>query len=264
MYYILQPPADYTSLERDLRMSNFMRLQKFLAAGGVASRRAAEKMIESGRIKVNGRVVKKPGTKVDAFRDKIEADNCLVTIADKKRYYLLNKPGGYLTTVKDPFGRPTVLDLFPEELKKGIFPVGRLDLDTAGLLLLTNDGEIAFRLTHPRFRIKKKYLAMVKGIPTERELQMFKKGILLEDGYTSPAEAVVLSADKNAQLLVTLYEGKKRQVKRMCKALGHPVLSLRRISLAFLNLGELGQGEYRTLTPSEVEKLFVLTGIKHY
>ncbi|MGI6328296.1 MAG: pseudouridine synthase [Dethiobacteria bacterium] len=245
-------------------MSNLMRLQKFLAAGGVASRRAAEQMIRGGRIKVNGKVVKKPGTKVDALRDKIEADDCIVTIADKKRYYLLNKPRGYLTTVKDPFGRPTVLDLFPEKLKKGIFPVGRLDLYTAGLLLLTNDGELAFRLTHPRFRIKKEYLAKVKGIPTERDLQMFKKGILLEDGYTSPAEVAVLFADnKNAHLLITLSEGKKRQVKRMCKALGYPVLSLRRISLAFLNLSGLRQGEYRTLTPSEVEKLFVLTGLKN-
>jgi pseudouridine synthase len=244
-------------------MSNLMRLQKFLAAGGVASRRAAEKLIESGRIKVNGRVVKKTGTKVDAFRDKIEVDNCIVTLAEKKRYYLLNKPRGYLTTVKDPFRRPTVLDLFPEELLKGLFPVGRLDLNTTGLLLLTNDGEIAFRLTHPRFKIKKKYLAKIKGIPTERDLQMFKKGILLEDGYTSPAEAVVLSADNgNAQLLITLYEGKKRQVKRMCKALGYPVLSLKRISLAFLNLGGLRQGEYRELTPAEIEKLFVLTGLK--
>ena len=131
-------------------MSNLMRLQKFLAAGGVASRRAAEQMIRGGRIKVNGKVVKKPGTKVDALRDKIEADDCIVTIADKKRYYLLNKPRGYLTTVKDPFGRPTVLDIFPEERKK-IFPVGRLDLYTEACSCLPTMAS-RLRLTHPRFK----------------------------------------------------------------------------------------------------------------
>lgn len=244
-------------------MSDLMRLQKFLAAGGVASRRHAEKMIEAGRIKINGLVVKKPGTKVDARRDIIEVDNCPIFLPEKKKYYMLNKPRGYLTTVKDPLERPTVMDLFPSELKRGLFPVGRLDLDTEGLLLLTNDGEMAFRLTHPRFEIKKKYLAKVKGVPTEKELLKFKSGILLNDGYTSPADAVLLSSSKsNASLIITLHEGKKRQVKRMCKTLGYPVLSLKRIALAFLNLGRLRPGAYRMLSVAEIRKLSAMLGIK--
>lgn len=244
-------------------MSDLMRLQKYLAAGGVASRRAAEKMIEAGRVKVNGRVVKKLGVKIDTLHDIIEVDNSIITVLEKKQYYLLNKPRGYLTTVRDPFGRPTVMDLFPQELRKGLFPAGRLDLDTEGLLLVTNDGETAFRLTHPRFKIKKKYLARVKGIPMEKDLQQFKKGILLGDGPASPADAAIISTNKgNALLLITLHEGKKRQVKRMCKTLGYPVLSLKRTAIAFLKLHGLRPGVYRMLTPLEINKLATLLGLK--
>ncbi|HHT45994.1 MAG TPA: rRNA pseudouridine synthase [Firmicutes bacterium] len=244
-------------------MSDLIRLQKYLAAGGVASRRAAEKLIEAGKVKVNGKVVKKLGVKIDALHDIIEVDNSVITVPDKKQYYLLNKPKGYLTTVRDPFGRPTVMDLFPQELRKGLFPVGRLDLDTEGLLLVTNDGETAFRLTHPRFKIKKKYIARVKGIPREKDLQQFKKGILLEDGPTSPADAAIISTDKsNALLQITLHEGKKRQIKRMCKTLGYPVLSLKRTAIAFLKLHGLRPGGYRTLTPLEINKLATLLGLK--
>ena len=243
-------------------MSDLIRLQKYLAAGGVASRRAAEKLIEAGKVKVNGKVVKKLGVKIDALHDIIEVDNSVITVPDKKQYYLLNKPKGYLTTVWILL-EDRQMDLFPQELRKGLFPVGRLDLDTEGLLLVTNDGETAFRLTHPRFKIKKKYIARVKGIPREKDLQQFKKGILLEDGPTSPADAAIISTDKsNALLQITLHEGKKRQIKRMCKTLGYPVLSLKRTAIAFLKLHGLRPGGYRTLTPLEINKLATLLGLK--
>jgi 23S rRNA pseudouridine2605 synthase len=244
-------------------MSTFIRLQKYLASAGLASRRGAEKLIAAGRVKVNGITVTKVGTKIDPKQDQVEVDNLPVQPSGEMKYYLLYKPAGFLTTVKDPFGRPTVMDLLPGKVKKGLFPVGRLDKDTEGLLLLTNDGEMAFRLTHPRFEVKKKYLALVRGVPSTEDLQKFTKGIILEEGRTSPARAKITSVQQGkALLLITLHEGKKRQVKRMCSALGYPVVSLKRVSLAFLTLQGLRPSAYRTLTSEEISILSSLVGLK--
>ncbi|RJX23670.1 MAG: rRNA pseudouridine synthase [Dethiobacter sp.] len=244
-------------------MRELIRLPKFLASGGVASRRAAEKLIAAGRVKVNGIPVREPGRKIDPQCDRVEVDDIPVETAGEKKYYLLFKPKGYLTTVRDPFGRPTVMDLFPEGAKDGLFPVGRLDMDTEGLLLMTNDGELAFRLMHPRFQIEKKYLATVKGVPSAEDLLQFHRGILLEEGRTAPAKVKVCSQGKrNTQLLITIHEGKKRQVKRMCQALEHPVISLKRVSLAFLNLKGLNPSAFRPLTREEIRKLSVMVGLK--
>jgi 23S rRNA pseudouridine2605 synthase len=239
-------------------VSGLIRLQKFLAATGVDSRRGAEKLIKDGRVKVNGLVVKKMGLKIDPRQDKVELDDLPLELPVEKKYYLLNKPAGYLTTVKDPFGRATVMELFPRHLRPGLFPVGRLDLDTEGLLLLTNDGQLAYRLTHPRFGVKKKYLALVQGILGREKLLLLRNGVLLKDGWTSPAQVKIVSihSKKNQSLLeIILHEGKKRQVRRMCAAIGHPVLKLKRTSLAFLTLKGLQPGSYRPLFREEVEKL---------
>lgn len=245
-----------------MHMNGLIRLQKFLSSGGIASRRAAEKLISEGRIKVNDQVVTVPGTKVDPLRDKVEVDNLPVTIPKKKRHFLLYKPSGYLTTVKDPYQRPTVMDLIPRRFREGLFPVGRLDLDTEGLLLLTNDGEMAFRLTHPRFEIKKEYLAKVKGTPSKDDLYLLRKGVLLYEGKTAPARAEVISSGHKTSLLrIILHEGKKRQVKRICAAIGHPVVFLKRNSFAFLDLGDLKPGLYRSLTEEDVQKLYSLLGL---
>lgn len=237
-------------------------MPKFLAAAGAASRRAAERLIEAGRVRVNGTPVSEPGTKVDPRADRVTVDQRPVTLAGEKKCYLLFKPGGYLTTVHDPFGRPTVMDLLPGKLKKGLFPVGRLDLDTEGLLLLTNDGELAFRLMHPRYQVKKEYLVLVRGRLATADLQKLAAGVPLEEGVTAPAGVQVVSRGKNkTSLLITLHEGKKRQVKRMCLAVGHPVLALRRSGYAFLNLGGLAPGKYRELTGAERHRLAALVGL---
>ena len=243
--------------------SELIRLPKYLARSGLASRRAAERLIADGRVKVNGIPVSEPGIRIDIRHDRVEVDNIPVKNTPERKYYLLFKPVGYLSTVRDPFGRPTVMDLFPRNVRKGLFPVGRLDMDTEGLILLTNDGELAFRLTHPRFRVKKTYQATVKGRPSEGELLRLQKGIILEEGRTAPAEVKVISAGKKKTvLLITIHEGKKRQVKRMCQAVGHPVISLKRVSYAFLNLDRLHPSDYRGLTGEEIRGLYALVGLK--
>lgn len=245
-------------------MDSFIRLQKYLAAAGVASRRAAEKLISEGRVKVNGLAIRELGTKVDPRKDIVEVNGEIVKLAASPKYYLLHKPPGYLTTVRDPFSRPTVMDLLPKGERKGLFPVGRLDIDSEGLLLITNDGELAFRLTHPRFKIPKTYRVRVSGKPSREDLNKLERGIALEEGVTAPAKVRMLSASKNkreALLEITLHEGKKRQIKRMCAQIGYPVLSLKRISLGFLNLKGLSPGSYRKLKEKEVEKLRRLVGL---
>lgn len=244
-------------------MSSLIRLQKFIAKAGLASRRGAEKLIVAGRVKVNGRPVEKLGTKIDPAKDRVEVDSRLISMLPEKKYFLLHKPAGFLTTVRDPRGRPTIVDLLPGKIKKGLFPVGRLDRDTTGLLLLTNDGELAFRLTHPRFEVEKGYLALVRGVPSSGDLQKFKQGITLADGRTSPAEVKISSVRRgDAFLSITLREGKKRQIKRMCAALGHPVLSLKRVSFAFLTLQGLAPRAFRALTTKEIAGLFSVAGLE--
>lgn len=240
-------------------MSSMIRLQKFIAMAGLASRRGAEELIAAGRVKVNGRPVKILGTKINPAQDRVEVDSQHIAALPEKKYYLLHKPAGFLTTVQDPRGRPTVMDLLPRDIEKGLFPVGRLDRDTTGLLLLTNDGELAFRLTHPRFEVKKSYQVLVQGIPTAESMQKFRRGIMLDEGRTSPAQAKITSVKRGkAMLSITLHEGKKRQIKRMCLALGYPVVALKRVSFAFLTLQGLPPYAFRTLATREIDRLYSL------
>ncbi|HEU4963806.1 MAG TPA: pseudouridine synthase, partial [Bacilli bacterium] len=230
------------------------RLQKVLAQAGVASRRKAEEIITAGRVKVNGVVVTELGTRVDPQQDRIEVDGKPIT-EESKVYILLNKPRGVVTTASDPQGRKTVIDLFPD-IEQRIYPVGRLDLDTAGLLLLTNDGELANALMHPSREINKVYRAWVKGRMNKDVIDQLEQGVELEDGMTAPAKAKILDVEREeTQFEITIHEGRNRQVRRMCEAVGHPIKSLMRVQLAFLKLGRLRYGEYRELTAEEVKRL---------
>jgi 23S rRNA pseudouridine2605 synthase len=232
------------------------RLQKVLAHAGVASRRKCEEMIAEGRIKVNGTVVREPGTKVNPLKDRIEVDGNILP-REKHVYVLLYKPTGVITSVSDPQGRRVVLDLV-EDIPERVYPVGRLDYDTSGLLLLTNDGDLAYRLTHPSYEIDKVYHAWVKGIPTAEKVRQLARGVQLEDGVTAPGQARILRTDHEkgrALVELTIHEGRNRQVRRMCEAIGHPVLSLKRVKVGFLTLEGLSPGNYRLLTDKEVKQL---------
>ena len=231
------------------------RLQKYLASAGVVSRRASEKLILEGKVAVNGKVVTELGTKVIPGKDKVTVDGKPVRTEEQLVYYLMNKPAGYLTTVKDTHDRPTVMDLLAG-IPYRVFPVGRLDFETEGLLLLTNDGEFAYRMTHPKFKIKKTYLATVQGELTKERLQMLREGVELEDGKTAPAEVKVVRQEKHRTVVeITIHEGKNRQVRRMFKAVKNPVLELKRINVGGLTLKGVGSGEIRSLTDEELQKL---------
>lgn len=231
------------------------RLQKVIARAGIASRRKAEELIKEGRVKVNGKVVTELGIKVSPS-DKVEV-NEIPLEKEKPVYFLLYKPRGVISSVSDEKGRKVVTDFF-SGIKERIFPVGRLDYDTSGLLLLTNDGEFANLLMHPKNEIEKVYVAKVKGIPLRENLRKLEKGIRLEDGKTAPAKVKLLSADKKKQsaiVEITIHEGKNRQVRRMFEAIGHEVLKLKRERYAFLTLNGLKAGESRELTVHEVKQL---------
>ncbi|AMX83034.1 pseudouridine synthase [Geobacillus subterraneus] len=231
------------------------RLQKVIARAGIASRRKAEEMILQGRVKVNGRVVTELGVKVGPSDD-VEVDGIPVE-REEPVYYLLYKPRGVISSVKDEKGRKVVTDFF-KDLHQRIYPVGRLDYDTSGLLLLTNDGDFANLLMHPRYEIEKVYVAKVKGIPTREQLKQLEKGVLLEDGMTAPAKVKLLSADRKKRTAIVeirIHEGRNRQVRRMFEAIGCEVLKLKRERYAFLDLKGLRPGEYRELTPHEVKLL---------
>ena len=229
------------------------RLQKVLARAGLASRRVCEDYIAEGRVTVNGEVADL-GRRVDPRVDVIELDGALVPIAPGLVYYLLNKPAGVVTTAADTHGRATVVDLVPAEPR--VFPVGRLDADTEGLLLLTNDGELTHRLTHPSFGVEKEYLASVEGDPTPAALRRLREGVDLEDGRTAPAKAVRVSA---GLVRVTIHEGRNRQVRRMCEAIGHPIVRLVRTRIGSLADRKLKPGEWRLLDPDEVRALAAAT-----
>jgi 23S rRNA pseudouridine2605 synthase len=235
------------------------RLQKFIARCGVASRRQAEKMITEGRVSVNGRIVQELGFKIDQRIDQVLVDGREIRLEEEKVYILLHKPEGYVTTVTDPQGRPTVLDLVkrsPQLREIRLFPVGRLDFNTTGLLLLTNDGGLTHALTHPSHQVEKTYTALVKGVPDQEALHALRNGILLEDGLTSPAKVDIFAIKAgHAILRLVIHEGRKRQVRRMCQAIGHPVVALQRIAFGPLNLGRLKQGDYRFLTAEELRLL---------
>ena len=231
-----------------------MRLNKFLAQAGVSSRRGADLLIQSGRVTVNGVKIKKLGILIDEKKDDIRVNGKKVHLPEKFIYVLLNKPKGYLCTVKDSFGRPTVLDLVGKDKK--VFPVGRLDLDTEGVLLLTNDGELAYRLTHPKFEVEKTYLVTVKGKINEKFLKRFHKGIKLEDGRIAKGEVRLIKIEKGDSVLeLKLREGRKREIKRMCKAVGLSVANLVRTKFASLTAKNLKPGAWRHLKEKEIEDL---------
>lgn len=232
------------------------RLQKVLAQAGVASRRNCETLILDGRVKVNGEVIRELGTKVDPSLDRIELDGQSIK-QETLVYLLLNKPTGVITSLSDPQGRRVITDLL-DGIKERVFPVGRLDYDTSGLLLLTNDGALANQLAHPSYEIDKVYRAWVKEIPTEARVKLLATGVQLDDGMTAPGEARLLQKEQasNRSLLeLTIHEGRNRQVRRMCEAIGHPVLKLERIRLGFLTLEGVPVGSYRQLRSDEVERL---------
>lgn len=236
------------------------RLQKYLAHAGVASRRTCEELIQQGKVKVNGTVVKEMGIKIDPEKDTVEVAGKTVKNEEEKVYLLLNKPKGYVTTLRDPQKRPKVVDLL-KEVEARVYPVGRLDYDTEGLLLLTNDGDITYKLTHPKHEIGKTYLALVKGVPDQDKLKRFQKGLRLADGLTSPAKVKLLKKQgSNTLLEIIIYEGRNRQIRRMCETIGHPVLELKRTAMGFLQLSGLETGKYRYLTKTEISKLKKLVG----
>jgi 23S rRNA pseudouridine2605 synthase len=232
------------------------RLQKVIAQAGIASRRDAEELITAGRVTVNGKVVTELGTKIEPRKDRVAVDGKPLK-AEKYVYILLNKPKGVVTTLEDPRGRKTVADIVAK-IPERIYPVGRLDYNTEGLLIMTNDGDVTHALTHPSHEIAKTYLAKVEGFPPEEKLDKLRVGIKLEDGVTAPAKINIVDIDREKQLTtleIVIYEGKNRQIRRMCETIGYPVKNLKRIQYAFLTLEGLHRGQYRQLLASEVEEL---------
>ena len=238
------------------------RLQKILSRAGIASRRAAEQMILDGRVKVDGKVVNELGTKFDITTNKISVDDKLISYNEKKMYILLNKPKNVLSTAKDDRGRKTVIDLITD-IAERIYPVGRLDYDTEGLILLTNDGELMNAVLHPKFQINKTYLAKVTGEITEAKLNKLRTGIQLEDGLTAPAKVRVIGrSSTEAKIEITIHEGRNRQVRRMFAAIGCEVKKLKRIKFVNLLIQDLKIGQYRQLTEIEINNLYEMTGLK--
>ncbi|MEO3945237.1 pseudouridine synthase [Gorillibacterium sp. CAU 1737] len=232
------------------------RLQKVLAQAGIASRRKSEEMISSGRVQVNGTVVKELGVKVDPAADEILVDGKPIK-NEQTLYLLLHKPKGVITSAKDTKGRKVVADYLPG-IKERVYPVGRLDYDTEGLLILTNDGEFAYVMTHPRYHVPRTYRATVKGTPHGKVLEQLAKGVKLDDGMTSPAivDYHDVNPEKNETVIsITIYEGRNRQVRRMFEAVKYPVIRLKRVQFGPLHLGALPRGKFRHLTPGEVEEL---------
>lgn len=233
------------------------RLQKYMASCGVASRRKCEEIILEGKVKVNGIVVKELGIKVDPLNDKIEYNDKIITKEEKKVYIMLNKPEGYISSVKDEKGRETILDIV--KVEERVYPIGRLDYDSSGLLLLTNDGEIYNKIIHPREELTKKYIAVVKGEITTKDIEAFKRGIDIGGYVTAPAELKIISYDRDISTIeIGIHEGKNRQIRKMCAAINHEVLSLKRISIGELKLGYLKRGEWRELKKEEVEYIMNL------
>ncbi len=233
-----------------------MRLNKFLAEAGVASRRSSESIIREGRVRINGEVVTDLATDVDVELDRVQVDEREVILKQKNVYVLLHKPRKYVTTVKDEKGRDSVVDLV--KISERVFPVGRLDYDTTGLLLLTNDGELAYRLMHPKFGVDKTYVVLLSKKISEGELQKLRRGVMLVDGKTSPCKAVKMGKEMVA---VTIHEGRNKQVKRMFRKLGYKVRELHRTAFGSLQLGRLKYGAWRYLKPNEVQILRKLVGL---
>lgn len=235
-------------------MDEKIRLQKYMAQCGVASRRHAEELIQAGRVKVNREIVTEMGIRV-SDQDRVEVDEKPIKKEKELIYIMLNKPAGYVSTVSDPEGRKTVLDLI-DGVNERIYPVGRLDYDTTGLIILTNDGNFAFQNTHPGQETRKTYLAEVLGMPSNKALQALKNGIMLDGKQTAPAQVEVVDIKpKSTVLKIIIHEGRNRQVKRMCEAVEHPVLRLKRTAVGRLTLGDLKPGEWRYLSTKEAEQI---------
>ena len=227
-----------------------IRLQKWLSQSGIASRRKAEELIQAGHVAVNGIIVTELGARANTAKDKVTVMGRPCEISETKLYIALHKPEGVVTTVSDQFNRPTVMDYIPEGMH--CYPVGRLDYDTSGLLILTNDGEFCQRLAHPRHGIPKTYIATVKGIPTKESLDAFSNGIIIDGRRTAPCHIEVIKKEPNAKVRIKLQEGRNRQVRKMCNAIGHPVMSLKRVEIGPVKLGSLPRGQWRHLTAGEV------------
>lgn len=237
------------------------RLQKILSAAGVASRRTAETLIAQGRVSVNGTTVTEPGTKADPGADEIRVDGRRIKAAARRRYILLYKPRGYITSRSDPQHRPTVIDLLAKGgVREYVYPVGRLDYDSEGLLLLTSDGDLAAMLTHPRHGVEREYQVRVRGVPDEHDLERLSRGISLEGRRTAPAQVgleEVIDSESGAQAILSfvIREGRNRQVRNMCDAIGHPVVRLRRVRIGPISDEHIRPGEFRDLTAQEVNLL---------
>ena len=237
-----------------------MRLEKYIATSGIASRRAVKKRIQAGQVTVNGEPIFVPGYPINVETDTVEFEGKRVEPLTERIYLMLNKPAGYLTTRSDERGRPTVMNLVAD-LPDSIYPIGRLDLETEGLLLFTNDGDFAYRLLHPSHEIAKTYLASVKGMPNDAAIQRLCEGVTIPSGTTAPAKVERLGISRDGastEFKIVIHEGKKRQVRLMFKAVGHPVIHLQRTRIGNLRLGNLPQGQYRFLTPGEVTALMEL------
>jgi 23S rRNA pseudouridine2605 synthase len=234
------------------------RLQKILSQAGVASRRASEQLMLEGRVAVNGVTVRELGSKADPAHDDIRVDGRRIKVVQQHRYILLNKPRGYVTTRSDPQRRPTVIDLL-HGVREYIYPVGRLDFDSEGLLLLTNDGDLAARLTHPRHGVARVYEARVLGIPDAHDIDRLARGVTIDGRPTGPAQVALRPGgrrgDDRATLIITIREGRNRQVRKMCDAIGHPVTHLKRVAIGPIRDAKLQVGRWRDLTAAEVEKL---------
>ena len=233
------------------------RLQKYLANNGIASRRKSEELILQGKIKVNGEVVTELGTKIDIDKDKVEYNGSLVKEQEEKVYILLNKPIEYVTTVKDQFGRKTVIDLV--KVKEKVLPVGRLDMYTSGALILTNDGDFIYHVTHPKHEINKTYTVTLRGKVNDKEVQELRDGVIIDEDYkTKPAKVKILKIDEEkniSRLEITIHEGKNRQVRKMCEAIGKKVLALHRSKIGDISVKDLKIGTFRYLRDNEIKML---------
>lgn len=239
-----------------------MRLQKFLARAGVASRRGSENLMTAGRVCVNGTVVTELGSKVDPRVDVVTVDGMQVRLADGSVTLMLHKPAGVITTMSDPHGRPTVADLVPHDRYPGLFPIGRLDFDTTGLLLFSTDGELGNGLLHPRRHVDKTYEAILDGAMNEDDAARLREGVLLDDGMTLPAKVELIDVSRGrSRVAITIHEGRKRQVRRMCSFVGHPVIELHRKSFGPLELRGLEVGAWRMLDAEEVAALRRAAGL---
>ncbi|CEO33631.1 pseudouridine synthase [Paraclostridium sordellii] len=234
-----------------------MRINKYIASCGVASRRKAEELINAGRVKVNGKIINELSFQVDENNDRVEVDEKLIGLEERLVYIMLNKPEGYVTTVKDQFDRKSVIDLV-KDVGERVYPIGRLDYETSGLLLLTNDGDLTYKLTHPKHEVNKTYIATLKGIPTLNEMKSFEKGLYIEDYKTAPAKIKVLKKNEEKNYCVCeikIHEGRNRQVRKMCRAINHPVMNLRRKAMGKIVLKDVEIGQYRYLTQEEIDYL---------